>query len=102
MAEGPLLGFPGERTDAQRDLETRFDAAVDAESLRQWMERLSARPRHVGSPFGKEIAEYLADLRHGQHSAAIGRCSNTSGMGEASTTASFSHPVTPRVSSAWA
>ncbi len=61
QAEKPLLGFPGERTQAQRELETRFDAALDTETLRQWTERLSSRPHHVGSPFGKEVAEYLAE-----------------------------------------
>ena len=49
----PLLGFPGTRTDEQRALEAQFDAELDADNLREWMERLSARPHHVGSPYGK-------------------------------------------------
>ena len=28
-AEGPITGFPGDRTAAQRAVETRFDAALD-------------------------------------------------------------------------
>ena len=60
-AEGPLLGFPGDRARAQRELEARFDAELRADNLRDWMERLSARPHHVGSPFGKEVAELLAE-----------------------------------------
>ena len=60
-AEGPLLGFPGDRAREQRELEARFDAELRADHLRDWMERLSARPHHVGSPFGKEVAELLAE-----------------------------------------
>ena len=30
-----------------------------AENLRSWMERLSARPHHVGSPYDKENAEWI-------------------------------------------
>ena len=60
-AEGPLLGFPGDRAREQRELEARFDAELRADNLRDWMERLSARPHHVGSPFGMEVAEFLAE-----------------------------------------
>ena len=41
-------------------LEARFDAALNRENMRAWMKRLSARPHHVGSPYGKENAEYIA------------------------------------------
>ena len=57
----PLLGFPGTRTDEQRALEAQFDAELDADNLREWMERLSARPHHVGSPYGKEVADFLTE-----------------------------------------
>ena len=59
-AEGPLLGFIGERVAAHRELEARFDAALRAENLREWLRHLSSRPHHVGSPFGKEVAEFVA------------------------------------------
>ena len=55
-----LLGFPGERTAQQRALEKRFDALLRRENLRDWMQRMTARPHHVGSPFGKENAEFMA------------------------------------------
>jgi N-acetylated-alpha-linked acidic dipeptidase len=55
-----LLGFVDERASAQRALESRFDAALKPEDLREWMRRLSARPHPVGSPFGKEVAEFVA------------------------------------------
>ena len=54
-----LLGFRGERAAEQRELETHFDSYLRSENLRDWMKRLSARPHHVGSPYGKEIADFL-------------------------------------------
>ncbi|HSN85988.1 MAG TPA: M28 family metallopeptidase [Thermoanaerobaculia bacterium] len=60
--EGPLYGFSNERAKEQRALEARFDSHLRAENLREWMKRLSARPHHVGSPYGKESAEFMAGL----------------------------------------
>jgi len=61
-ADQGLLGFSDERARAQRALEQRFDAALTASDLRDWMRRLSARPHHLGSPYGKENADFLASL----------------------------------------
>ncbi|HEX5761397.1 MAG TPA: transferrin receptor-like dimerization domain-containing protein [Thermoanaerobaculia bacterium] len=58
----PLLGFGLEAAAAQRDLEARFDAALRAEDLREWMRRLTAHPHPVGSPWGKENADFMAGL----------------------------------------
>ena len=58
--DAPLLGFAAESAKSQRDLEGRFDASLEATHLREWMKRLSARPHPVGSPFGKENAEFIA------------------------------------------
>ncbi len=58
----PLLGFSEERAAQQRDLEARFDSHLKAENLREWMKRLTARPHHVGSAYGKDNAEYMAAL----------------------------------------
>lgn len=58
----PLLGFSEERAAQQRDLEARFDSHLKAENLREWMQRLSARPHHVGSAYGKDNAEFMAGL----------------------------------------
>ncbi len=56
------LGFSAAGLASQKELETRFDAALDAKNLRAWMERLAARPHHLGSPYGKENAEFIAGL----------------------------------------
>src|SRR5262245_38709273 len=58
----PLLGFSDARAAEQRALETRFDSYLKAANLREWMQRLSARPHHVGSPYGKNNAEFMAGL----------------------------------------
>ncbi|HVR95238.1 MAG TPA: folate hydrolase, partial [Thermoanaerobaculia bacterium] len=60
--EQPLLGFSNARAAEQRAREARFDASLKADNLRQWMERLSAHPHPVGSPWGKENAELMAGL----------------------------------------
>lgn len=57
-----MTGFTSTRAETQRDLEQRFDAALRAENLRAWMKRMSARPHHVGSPYGKEVADFMAGL----------------------------------------
>ncbi len=59
-AHAPILGFkdPGK----QHALEAKFDAQLNRDNLRNWMKRLSARPHHVGSPYGKENAEFMASL----------------------------------------
>ncbi len=58
--EKPILGFSDPQAAEQRALEERFDAQIRADNLRDWMKRLTARPHHVGSPYGKENAEFIA------------------------------------------
>jgi N-acetylated-alpha-linked acidic dipeptidase len=59
----PMLGFASkERATAQRELEARFDSHLKPQNLREWMKRLAARPHHVGSPYGRENAEFMAGL----------------------------------------
>jgi N-acetylated-alpha-linked acidic dipeptidase len=58
----PISGFTREGAAGQRALEAKFDAVLKRENLREWMKRLSARPHHVGSAYGKENAEFMAGL----------------------------------------
>ncbi len=59
-ADAPTLaGFTAESARAERDTENKFDAIPDRANLRQYMERLSARPHHVGSPYDKDNAEWM-------------------------------------------
>jgi N-acetylated-alpha-linked acidic dipeptidase len=57
----PLLDFD-DNAAAQRQLEAAFDEQLSADDLQVWMQRLSARPHHVGSAYGKENAQYLEGL----------------------------------------
>ena len=58
--EKTLMGFSAENSAKQKALEAKFDSYLKAENLRDWMKRLSARPHHVGSPYGKENADFIA------------------------------------------
>lgn len=61
-AQQSLLGFKNENAASQRVLEKNFDSNLNAQNLAVWMKKLSAHPHHVGSPYDKENAEYMAEL----------------------------------------
>ena len=62
IAQGSdLRGFTAASAATQKDWEAKFRAIPDPVRLRAAMERLSARPHHVGSPYGKSNAEWLRD-----------------------------------------
>jgi N-acetylated-alpha-linked acidic dipeptidase len=59
-AEAPALqGFSADATTSERGWEAKFKAVPSADNLRAYMERLAARPHHVGSPYDKENAEWI-------------------------------------------
>ena len=55
----PLRGFSVESARTERDWEEKFKAVPDRTNLREYMRRLSARPHHIGSPYGKDNAEWI-------------------------------------------
>ena len=55
-----LAGFSAASSRAERQWEEKFRAIPTAENLRAYMQRLSARPHHVGSPYDKDNAEWIA------------------------------------------
>ena len=57
-----IRGFAATGAAAQLALEAAFDAGLEAENLDKWMKHLSAHPHHVGSPWGRQNAEYIAAL----------------------------------------
>ncbi|MGI8468572.1 MAG: M28 family metallopeptidase [Pyrinomonadaceae bacterium] len=59
-AEKTLMGFSNNSSADEKSLETKFDSLLKREDLREWMKRLSARPHHVGSPYDKDNAEFIA------------------------------------------
>ncbi len=59
-ADPPALqGFSPDSATSQRAWETKFKAVPSADRLREYMQRLSARPHHVGSPYDKDNAEWI-------------------------------------------
>src|SRR6185369_13097098 len=44
---------------SQRDWETKFRGLPEPQNLRAYMQRLAARPHHVGSPYDKDNAEWM-------------------------------------------
>jgi N-acetylated-alpha-linked acidic dipeptidase len=57
--EEALYGFTAATSHTERDWENKFRAIPDAKNLRDYMQRLSARPHHVGSPYDKQNAEWI-------------------------------------------
>jgi N-acetylated-alpha-linked acidic dipeptidase len=56
---GPMRGYANESARTQREWETKFRAIPKPENMRAYMQRLSARPHHVGSAYDKENAEWI-------------------------------------------
>jgi len=57
--DAPLAGYSAESSRVERDWELKFRAAPDPANLRAYMQRLSARPHNVGSPYDKDNAEWI-------------------------------------------
>jgi N-acetylated-alpha-linked acidic dipeptidase len=58
-ADAALRGYSAANASAERDWEGRFRAIPDPARLRANMQRLSAHPHHVGSPYDKDNAEWI-------------------------------------------
>jgi N-acetylated-alpha-linked acidic dipeptidase len=56
---GTIYGFSAASSRLERDWEDKFKAVPDPKILRDTMQRLSARPHHVGSPYDKQNAEWI-------------------------------------------
>lgn len=55
----PLYGFTAASSQVQRDWESKFRAIPSPQIMRASMQRLSARPHHVGSLYDKQNAEWI-------------------------------------------
>ncbi len=58
--EQPLFGYSAESSRAERQWEAKLRAIPSPENLRAYMQRLSARPHNVGSPYDKDNAQWIA------------------------------------------
>ena len=56
---GALRGYSNDSARSEREWEAKFRAIPDPANLRAYMERLTRRPHHVGSPYDKDNAEWL-------------------------------------------
>jgi N-acetylated-alpha-linked acidic dipeptidase len=54
-----LLGFTDSSSKTEREWEEKFKAIPQPANMRAAMQRLTARPHHVGSPYDKENAEWI-------------------------------------------
>src|SRR5208283_5139117 len=54
-----LAGYSSQSSQTERGWEKKFQAGVVPENLRQSMQRLTAHPHHVGSPYDKENADWI-------------------------------------------
>ncbi len=55
-----MLGFTEQSASSQALLEARFDESLSSTNMLAWLKRLSARPHHLGSPYNKENADFIA------------------------------------------
>jgi N-acetylated-alpha-linked acidic dipeptidase len=51
--------FISAQSSAPASVDERFREALQAANIRSYMQRLSARPHHVGSPYAKDNAEWM-------------------------------------------
>jgi N-acetylated-alpha-linked acidic dipeptidase len=54
-----LSGYGVQASNVERDWEKKFQDGIQPENLRQSMQRLSARPHHVGSAYDKDNADWM-------------------------------------------
>ncbi len=54
-----LLGYGSQTSQSERDWEKKFRDGIVPANIRENMQRLSARPHHVGSPYDKDNAEWI-------------------------------------------
>ena len=57
--EAPLEGFSTANSQNERQWEQKFRALPQPENMRGYMQRLSARPHHVGSPYDQDNANWI-------------------------------------------
>ena len=54
-----LLGFTAPSSATEREWEQKFQQIPNPKLMRDYMQRLSAHPHHVGSPYDKQNAEWI-------------------------------------------
>src|SRR6266480_1709487 len=57
-----IAGFTTANAAKEHVLEAQLDAKMNRDDLRTWMQRLSARPHHLGSDYDRQNQEFIASL----------------------------------------
>src|SRR6266851_1943603 len=64
-ADAPLRGFPAKDLQPQKEWETKAREIPQPERIREYIQRISGKPHHAGSPGSKAVADYLLNLLRG-------------------------------------
>ena len=56
-----ISGFTNEEAAQQLRLEKMMDERINRQNLDTWMKKLSARPHYVGTEYGRQNAEWMAE-----------------------------------------
>ena len=62
IADETIVGFSAADSKIHKEREVLVDGHINASNMDAWMKRLTARPHHLGSPYGKGNAEFIAGL----------------------------------------
>lgn len=57
-----ILGFDEKNVKKQLALEAQFDAGLNPQNLRSWMQRMTSKPHFVGSQHDRDNAVFMRDL----------------------------------------
>ena len=61
-ADSGIRGFPSKQIEQEKAWESKAREIPQTERIRDYIQRLSQKPHHAGSPASKETAEYLLGL----------------------------------------
>src|SRR5579872_6153886 len=58
-SSAPIYGFSASTSQSEQQWEDKFRALPSPQNLRAYMQQLSARPHHVGSPYDLQNAQWI-------------------------------------------
>ena len=58
----PIAGFTAAAAAKEHALEAQLDSRMNRDDLRNWMQRLTAHPHHLGSSYDRQNQEFILSL----------------------------------------
>ena len=58
-AQDKIIGFSESASEAQKELEAKYEKQLSADNLDQWMKRMAAEPHWVGTEYGEENVKWM-------------------------------------------